>query len=535
MAAVSMSLGAAIDFADGDSAWQNKLRRLAGKPHQKADSLSAFLTDNSFLDNTVSAGAGESGEELHVYFGPRYNLGNIYTHGDFTDTIAVDLPFTADNVNDALDSIAKMQQSRGYYYMAVVPERYEKRDSLINIYVQTVLGPRVSVSGLELTGLKKTDYDFVRRLIDIDEGEALSKENLEQSRRSLSRLDFVSLAGDPEIIPEAGYETARIRYNFAEKQQFYFEGAAGYIPEDDGYYVWYLDTRGRNLFGRGQKAGLLADSREKYKSIFRVYYGQPLFLLGTGDVMLQVQTRDYRDQFYEFGLSANYGLMIKGGFILNTELGWKNVEPSQESQRSFRVYEVGVGVRTGMIEAYRGAPASLALDWTVKYSGRRYKQNGDSVSLERAVFNDTRAELRAGSTAPLYGLAYGYLSVAISDIETSEKPLPVSELFLFGGPGSLRGYRNDQFAARRMGLFTSELRIFYSRNDYIYPFADGAYFQRYRLDQDGGLIEDDDFELGYGFGVSLSSTTSRLRIEFAWNEEAKLSEPRLNVSFTGQF
>ena len=77
--------------------------------------------------------------------------------------------------------------------------------------------------------------------------------------------------------------------------------------------------------------------------------------------------------------------------------------------------------------------------------------------------------------------------------------------------------------------------MFFSRTDYFYPFVDGAYYESYRIDQDGDLTEEDDFIAGYGIGVSLSSGPRRLKIEFAWNEKAGISEPRLNVSFTGRF
>ena len=472
---------------------------------------------------------------LTVRFGPKYIIGTIYIEGDKADTFYVNLPFSNSVVNEWVNEYLGRFQEDGRYYVSMIPVRFEKHDGQIDIYTALAEGPVVHVSDIELVGLKRTDADFIKKLAGINRGDIISASEIKKSQDNINRLDFVGLNGSPAIIPEAGFETVRVRYDLMEKQQFYFEGAGGYIPEDDGYYVWYLDLRGRNLFGRGQKAGLLADSREKHKSIFRVYYGQPLLVLGMGNILLNVQTRDYRDQFYEFAVSAGYELAVGEDLTFSTELGWKNVEPSSELLRSYRVYEVGVGANVGRMENYRGAPVSYAFQWNIKYSGRRYRQQADSISLERAIYDDSRAVFKAEVSGTAFNIMGAYLSGSFFDIESSEKPLPASEMILFGGPGTLRGYRNDQFSAQRLVLSTSEIRLFFSRNDYFYPFVDGAYFERYIAAPSGEYVKDDEVKFGYGLGLKLTSGSRDLKVEFSWGESARLSEPRLIVSLSGQF
>ena len=524
-----------VAFDDGTEDWQRKVERLAVRPGITVDSLTVYLTDNGFLDNHVRFSKSDSAGIMQVSFGPRYNLGCIIIEGEQSDSLMVNNVFSAENVNGTIDSIIAQFRNDGHYFTSAVPLGFEKNKNDIELTLQLAKGPVVRISQVELTGLEKTDVGFMRRYIPIRTGDTLKEIAVGGSAEMLEGLDFVTLTGSPEIIPDAGYETARVRYGFIEMKQFYFEGAGGYIPDDDGYYIWYIDLRGRNLFGQGEKAGILADSREKYKSIFRVYYGQPLFLFGPGDFLATVRTRDYRDQFYEFGVSAGYELSLRGGYSLGADLGWKNVEPSSGLLRAFRVYEVGVGVKAGTLREYRGAPLTLVLDWNIKYSGRRYKQAEDTTALQRAVYNDTRTKFRAQAAGTIYGPLAGYLAAKASDIESGEKPLPVSELFLFGGTGTLRGYRNDQFSAFRLILMTAEMRLFFSRNDYLYPFADGAYFENYISDVKGEYKRDDDFRRGYGFGVKLSSGARQLRVEFSWGDDSKFSEPRLGVSLTGQF
>lgn len=520
---------------DGEVGWKRKAESYARSMKSPRDSLSLFLTEQGFLENEIQVSDGDAGMLLNVRFGPRYYIGRIIIEGDINDTISINSAFSNNIFNSTLDEFLRPYQESGRYYVSMIPVRFEKYNDKIDVYMKAAEGPLVHVSDIEFAGLKRTDIDFMRKLVGINRGDIISMDNIDRSQNTLGQLDFAWLTGSPEVIPDAGYETARIRYNLSERQQFYFEGAAGYIPEDDGYYVWYLDIKGRNLFGRGQRAGLLGDSREKYKSIFRVYYGQPLFLLGPGNIQLNIQTRDYRDQFYEFALGARYELSAGIGLMLNTELGWKNVEPSSALLRSFRVYEVGVGAKAGRIDNSRSAPVSFALEWQVKYSGRRYRQKVDSVSLERAIYNDSRAFLKAEAAATALGVFGGYQAASVYDIESSEKPLPVSELVLFGGPGTLRGYRNDQFSAQRLILSTSEMRLFFARSDYVYPFVDGAYYERYVLDPGEIYVKDDDIKFGYGIGIKLTSGSRDLKLEFSWAEGAKFAEPRLIISFSGQF
>ncbi|UCD94627.1 MAG: BamA/TamA family outer membrane protein, partial [Candidatus Zixiibacteriota bacterium] len=331
------------------------------------------------------------------------------------------------------------------------------------------------------------------------------------------------------------FESVRIRYDLAERRQFSIEGAGGYIPQNDGYFMWFLDLKGRNIFGRGQKAGLLADRRERNKSVFNVYYGQPTFLLGRGETLVRIGTRDYRDRFYEFGAALRHEMELNESISLRSRLGWKNVEPADTAARSFQVYDVSVGIRGGSVEAYKGAPVGFSLDWQISYSGRRYGRKENVANIARAVYNDTRNELNARFGVPIQSFISGYAGLEVKDIQSSEKPLPVSEMFFIGGVGSLRGYRNDQFSGQRVMLSTYELRFFVSHRDYLYPFVNGAYFERYESGIDGGVSKLDDFKWGYGFGLRLSSAQRQLGIEFSWGEGANLEEPRLHITLGSQF
>ena len=123
----------------------------------------------------------------------------------------------------------------------------------------------------------------------------------------------------------------------------------------------------------------------------------------------------------------------------------------------------------------------------------------------------------------------------IAHVSSSEKPLPISERFLFGGLSGLRGYRNDQFSARRLLIFELEPRLYFSLDNYFYPFADAAFYEYYNLNENGSLSEFDDFIWGYGFGFNLSSENRSFNIRLSWGEDSLFDQPRLNVVLSNNF
>lgn len=526
-----------IEFQDGTASIHRSISEYV-KNHDTsglADSLSLLLTDYGFLDNSIIFKHDDSSGLVTVTLGHNYDIGEIIFEEDLHDTLICNLPLTRKNVESIVDSVIQTYQSNGFYFASMTPSEYEKRKHYVDVHMNFRMGPVVTISSIELEGIRKTNPEFLMKYISARSGDTLYAEKIHQSLKGIKRLDFISLNGPPEIIPDAGYRTARVSFSFTERKQFNFEGAAGYITEGDGYLVWFLNFKGRNIFRGGQKVGLIVDNREKNKSVFSVLYGQPVFLVGVGEAILNLQTRDFRDQFYEFSLGLSYDINLKSEITIRSYFGWKNVEPADTALRSFQVFEAGIGVRAGEVEEVRGAAADFAVDWEMRYSGRRYRQKENAFPIRRSVYNDTRNEISITAAFPLISFISDYHRLDFKDIESSERPLPVSELFLLGGPSTLRGYRNDQFSAQRFVLLKSELRFFVSKTDFFYPFLDGAYFEKYKFHVNRNVAKEDDFKWGYGIGFRLSSENHQLNIGFSWGEEADFSEPRLNVTIANQF
>lgn len=461
------------------------------------------------------------------------HLGKLILEGDRIDTLRIDAVFTQKHVEPILESMLNAYQDSGFYYVSLSPAGAIGEGDTIDLHVHVQRGPVVTISGIGIDGLKKTRPELIRRYIRLSVGDTLFADRINRSADRLRDLSFASLDRPPDVVPDPGYRTATVRYALSEKRQLIIDGAAGYVPDDDGYLIWYMNLQARNFLGGGRQVSLLADQREKYKTVFDVRYAQPVFWMGIGEIGGNVHTRDYRNDFYEFGVGISYQLELSSRMRITASLAWKNVEPADDALRSYASYEAGVGVRIGGIDATRSTRTAYLVDWRISYLGRIYR-GGDTVSVARSAYNDTKNEVRLEYSQRLIPGLTGFVGGTFRDVKSSEAPLPISELFMFGGPGSLRGYRSDQFAARRVVLGTFEWRVFVSEIDYIYPFVDGVHYEWDR-DADGTVSKESEYRWGYGAGIRLASASRALRIEFAWNEDAGFDQPRLLITLSNRF
>jgi len=214
-------------------------------------------------------------------------------------------------------------------------------------------------------------------------------------------------------------------------------------------------------------------------------------------------------------------------------LGWKTVEPVDSNQNSYNSFSAGIGFEYGRELYFRGK-SSFEFGWRFGYSSRNY-QNEVDIARTISSYNDTKNSVSAKAAYPVYKAITIAGKLTANNIDSWEKPLPLSERFYFGGTGSLRGYRNNQFSARRYLLLSGEMRLFASNNDYLYPFADYAYFEKFDTDSSRNISLRDDTKFGFGLGVALKSDKGQLNIELGWGEDSVIDEPRMSVTLSNRF
>jgi outer membrane protein assembly factor BamA len=363
----------------------------------------------------------------------------------------------------------------------------------------------------------------------VENGDTLTEENLERAEAAASVIPYVGFLPPVKVLPNAGYTSADLEYRFMEKRRFSVNGGGGYIPDGDAGLVWNGRATLRNLAGAGREVQVSSERRETGRQALQVDYGQPLFLFGVGYVKLGVATRDYRDEFYEFDLKGRYDASLSVNTAVGLGLGWKRVEPST-SLSGFSRLTVGLSLRRESPDRRPNPVSGYVLGWSLDFAHREYSGGGSSQTHERRAYNETRISVTLERYMRLVGPLCGCLKVNYAGLETAEELPPLSELALLGGPGSIRGYRNEQFTAQRAAYGSIEPRVRFNQG-YFFVFYDAAYINRPVSVQDV-VVTEELFRYGFGVGLNLHDRDRSLTLSLGWSEDVAFDEPRLSIELS---
>ena len=526
MAAVSTTTADEVVFHGTPPANARTLTRMARQAANTVDSVRTALEREGYLDARVTT----DGNLLTISAGERFILDSTTVWSTDTVSLAANIPFTESNITARLDSILVSARSAGHYFASLNIARLIRCQNRVHLVINLNRGPRVTVSGTILRGLTRTDPEVTRRYFDIAPGDLLTDRLMQTAAadaRTIRHLHF-----RPPIIvrPHPGYKTADLELSFEEQRPVSLEIGGGYVPKEESGLLWYIDLGFNNLFGGGRAARLFSERRERGNQILQVEYRQPLFLLGRGELALDIATRDYRDSFYEFAVNAAGSARLRRRLNAGLGLGYRTVEPATDLP-SYSSYRAAFSIAWQVVDNPSNPASGLSSRWTIDYAYRRYREDSLAVTPERLTFYQTRLGVTLDMYQPLVGSFVGHLGLAYRGLETDETQPPVSELVLVGGPGTIRGYRNDRFAVLRTAIVTVEPRLRFNQG-YLFGFYDGAYLNRRVPDGNGSAVTDERYRYGYGAGFVLSDNRRAIKLSLGWNPDLAFDQPRLSVEIS---
>lgn len=486
-----------------------------------ADSLRTWLMHDGYLD----AGVWLKADTIFASAGLLYRLRAVDITADSTYRITCDMPFSESALEDAVHAALKSYTSRGHYYARATVSGLARQSGSLTAKVNIVPGPIVTIGNVRFQGLSRTKGDVLTRLLPAVAGDTLTDELLAKLEQAASEITYVLYQSPVIVRPRFGYTQADIELYFIEKQQLLFLGGAGYSNEPGSGLVWDVAVEASNLFGEGREVIAQSERREKGRNVLDIAYSQPSTLLGQGLLRAAVSTRDYRDQFYEFAGTVGYEILLSRAFSAGVTLGLKRVEPTVGS--GYSRADAIVSVTRSQVENRLNPSAGYVLSTSLGYSYRT--PSADSTGAAK-TYNDTRAQLSAGIYRSLPGHLVGYLGVNYRGLETGELLPPHSELFFVGGPGSIRGYRNEQFIVKRAALGTIEPRYRFA-SGYIFGFYDIAFTQQ-PVSVQSGVVTDESIHHGFGLGLAIADQLRSVKLSLGWNPDIAFDQPWLMVQFS---
>jgi len=368
--------------------------------------------------------------------------------------------FSRTAVDHAAAAILSAHENSGYPFCVVTPLALARESGVVFPVLRVAAGPEVEVGFLEFAGKPGTKPRLLERVAGFSPGTfsgtatAIWRQHLEQS--GLVVVDSEAIVGTADAYGVRFWVTGR-RVNSAS-------GVAGFSPSDRGL-TGLAQVSFRNLFDTGRR--LEAGWQSAYsRTSYRLGYTEP-WVLGTAiDVTASArqQTVDTTSGQTNLALSANARAATWTTVSLGT--GYDRFTDVL-SRTSADVVWAG----TGVVLDSRDFPANPRSGVRMSALTRVGNRSADSARSDVV----THVELGLAGAVPVARSVAWLNSVGLRAVY-STADLTESELYRLGGPGTVRGYREDEFFSTQLGWFGSELRYRLDRASSVYPFVDAGVY-----------------------------------------------------------
>jgi translocation and assembly module TamA len=209
----------------------------------------------------AQVGDGAATVTIRIDKGPLYRLAEVDVDGAVPSAAAAfglraGEPADARRVLAAGSAMLDALREDGFALARVPPPlaTVDHRTRTMDLRYRVEPGPRVSIGGIEVTGLERLSEAFVRRRLGLRPGDPYSPSRLEQARRDLAASDAVAAA---RIIPATKPDAdggLPLQVAVVERKRRAVRIAGAYASDDGASLL--LGWTHRNLFGRAERLSL---------------------------------------------------------------------------------------------------------------------------------------------------------------------------------------------------------------------------------------------------------------------------------------
>ncbi len=490
------------------------------------DSIVTDLVGRGYIDAAIEIKSGN----LIIRAGSKYFVSKIILIADSNQqTDDIHIPFDSASVSLAINHQLQKFRDQGYLYVSAETKDISIQDSLVSLELNINMGPLVEIGQQIYAGLTRTDPDIISKYVPNLAGKNVTPALIKQAETAAGNVPFLTFKPPLKLAPRPGYTVSDIVFNFLEQTPVSFKGAAG-ISGEENNAVWSIDLAINNLFGSGKRVEIVSEKRESGRNLLRVQYSQPSFMAGTGELKFEVLTRNYRDEFYEFDIAAGYATRLNSSFTTGIKLGWKSVIP-ETGNLNYRAVSGQLALSKRTKPASFNPVDGLAVNWAIDFRFRKYVSDNLPEFIKQRSFYETRNNFSVSIFRKFAGHFIWYSKIRYQGLETKEDLPPLSELILIGGPGTLRGYRNEQFAAIRTVYGTIEPRLRFG-SGFGFLFYDAAYLNNRMMVQSGEIETVEDFKWSYGLGLGVGTNLRSVLLSLGWEPQAGFDQPRLSIELS---
>ena len=324
-----------------------------------------------------------------------------------------------------------------------------------DVRIRVLEGPQTRVGRVLVRGAGETRQGVLRRFVDLEPGEPVSRPELLEVERELSRLGIFSRV-DVDLAPgELGRQERDVVVRYEEGRSKRVSYGVGYDTDDGARGL--VGFAHRNLWGRAWSAQVDARVSERDQR-YRLLLGQPY--LGRWDVPVTYSLFRFDEDRESFN-QQSFGARVEGyrelrqgrfGLVYDYRIiDLTEVEiPLNEIERQDREIEVSSLIPNLFLDR-RDDPFDPTQGWSsalqLQYAFPAFDTDAHFLKL----FVQQTGYLDLDGPGVLAGsLRLGAIEPLESEPPESEvaNPIPIGERFFAGGRTSHRGFERDGLGVR---------------------------------------------------------------------------------------
>jgi len=449
--------------------------------------------------------------------------------------------FNKYDIEDNIGNILTLYENSGYPFIKVIiPSVYLYSDSssgkcYADVRLKIDRGTKNKIDKIEIAGNKKTKDYVITRELRIKTGEVYSQKKIEELPDRLNRLRFFDPVNTPSFFLNSKNEGVLV-VNIKEKETNNFDGILGYIPganNQPGYLTGLVNINLRNLFGTGRIASIKWQQIDRFSQALELHYLEPWFLGYpfnlTGSLVQTKQDSSYVQRTFEGSVEFLASEDFSASLLLSSEV----VIPTINDNYVPPVFNsssltTGVNLKYDTRDDPYAPTRGILFNNLDSYSKKTIKGPASLIT------STTQTKIDLQRIQIDLGLYYSFfkrqvVAFGIHGRELLGTSFEISDLYRLGGTSTLRGYLENQFLGSRIAWSNLEYRFLLARRSYIFTFFDAGYYFNAAVD-----IQED-YRLGYGFGLSIETGLGVLGVSFALGKGDSFSQGKIHFGIINEF
>jgi outer membrane protein assembly factor BamA len=432
-------------------------------------------------------------------------------------------------------------ENNGYPFARVEISRIDpdSAEAAVSVRLKIASGPLTKLDFVSFAGNRQTRTTFLMRETRLQPGQLYVQRALDLARRRLQRLDFVRAVEAPELVVNTSGETG-VEFRLDETRTTFIDIAAGYQPARDnqpGQVSGLANLDFLNLFGSGRRGRVHWERPNSSVQDVQVSYAEP-WVLGQpvsvqGDFGQRIQDTLYVLQHFGVKASIDLSTQLSVWGLARREAIFADSSASvqlglPDSRTTYLETGLSIDTRDEPLNPRGGVYFS-------SFIGSGWRER-DAVlqGAPSGSYRQRRGGVDSEIAHELFPFWIAFAGVHARAITSTEPEILVPDLYRLGGARTLRGYREEQFLGSRIGWVNLELRYWLGPLSRVFVFADGGGVFRERVLSDVKQ-QSTLYRTAVGLGLRLETNLGVWGIDYGVGEEDRLLDGKLHVSLLSSF